>query len=209
MHDATRVGVSHITARPYHSRHSKFTPTHAWQPPGPNQLPADFLNPNYTHTGMPPAIDFRGPMDAPIAPEYNAEQQGTQVLSQPVYTRQQRELVNTLHATARVRTGNGYQEFPGWHPARHIGAIAPYATEMIMPVGTTITSGSGLSHGIVAQLEAIHSTQQQTHFRDATRQARRQNQTLPQQRDPRPRPRQRDVPEAAHDAFGVQSFVWC
>ena len=171
--DATRVQVSHTTARPNQSPHSNFTPTHAWQPPDPNQLPADFLNPNYAHTGMPPAIDFRGPMDAPIAPEYYAEQQGTQVLSQPVYTQQQRELANTLHATARVRTGNGYQEFPGWHPARNIGTINPYATEMIMPVGTTITSGSGLSRGIVSQLEAIHNTQQQTHFRDATRQTRR------------------------------------
>jgi hypothetical protein len=67
MQDATRVQVSHTTARPNHSPHSNFTPTHEWQPPDPNQLPADFLNPNYTHTGMPPAMNFRGPMDAPIA----------------------------------------------------------------------------------------------------------------------------------------------
>ena len=121
-----------------------------------------------------------------------------------MHTQQQRELANTLHATARVRTGNGYQEFPGWHPARNIGTIHPYATDMTMPVGTAITSGSGLGRGIVSQLEAIHNIQQQTHFRDATRQTRRPgNSAIAAAQQQRQTRQQQNVPESALESLTV------
>ena len=42
------------------------------------------------------------------------------------------------------------------------------------PAGAKVTSHPGLSQGIVTQLEAIHTSQQMSHFRDVRRRTRRQ-----------------------------------